>query len=383
MKRNSHFSALPAKYIFSEIQDRERRYLEENPSSSLIRLSVGDTTQPITQSIVEQFIQTATDLGTEQGYVGYGPERGYDATSKAIAAIYYRGKVQPDDIFISDGAGCDIGRLQILFGPDAAIAVQDPSYPAYHDTSILIRGKESLISLPCNSENGFFPDLSEALSADVLFFCSPCNPTGHAFSHTEMQKLVQFARDHQKIIVMDAAYGLFSTKCRSIYEIKGADEVAIELGSFSKCAGFSGVRLGWSVVPKKLPHNLHADWSRVVATFFNGPSYISQQGAIAALQNMPALERYVGNYMENTSILRKAISGKTVEIHGGIDAPYLWLRFPGKSSWQAFDELLTSCGITSMPGVGFGAHGEGYIRLSCLGRRDNILEAAQRLNAYF
>jgi len=383
MQRNSHLAALPPKYIFSEIQEREARFRKEYPQRNLISLSIGDTSQPLIPSIVDQLVMTSQQLGTEEGYFGYGPERGLIDTSIAISKILYNDKVPAKDIFISDGAGCDIGRLQILFGQNVTIGVQNPSYPAYHDTGALLRGKDSILPIPCTPENHFFPDLEHAKQADILFFCSPCNPTGHAFSLEEMTQLVAFAKKNHKILVIDAAYGLFTNKCQSIYQVAGADEVAIEIGSFSKMAGFSGVRLGWTIVPQKLPYNLHADWSRVVSTFFNGPSYLSQMGAVAALTNISAVKQQVRNYLDNALLLKEALHHDSVELFGGVDAPYLWMRMKGKNSWQAFDELLDNCGVTTMPGIGFGQYGDGFLRISCLGKKHLIQEAALRLQHYF
>ena len=382
MQRNKRFASLAPKYIFSEIQEREAQFRKNNPSTSLISLSVGDTTQPLAECVVNNLQMTAKALGDEASYVGYGPERGHAEIRHALSEKYYRKRVSPQDIFVSDGAGCDIGRLQILFGQDAILAIQDPAYPAYHDTGAIFRGKESIIALPCIPENNFFPDLSKALDADVVFLCSPSNPTGYAFDKEQLKQLVDFARKHKKILVVDAAYAAFTKKYSTIYEIEGAQEVAIEIGSFSKMAGFSGIRLGWTVVPNTLPHMLHQDWSRVVSTFFNGPSYLSQQAAIAVLQHPQSVEKQVAHYLENSQILKDALEHEDIEIYGGIDAPYLWLRIKGKSSWEAFDTLLHSCGIATMPGIGFGASGDGYIRISCLAKRFDIEEAARRLTYY-
>ena len=270
------------------------------------------------------------------------------------------------------------------------VALQDPAYPAYLDTSIIHHGNQHITYLPCNPENNFLFDVSLAEEANVLFICSPNNPTGAVLTHQELQTIVDFARSGKKIIIFDAAYSFYIPKesklPRSIYEVAGAKEVAIEVGSFSKIAGFSGVRLGWSVVPEELVYTtgekVHDDWMRTITTFYNGASYISQQGGLACVSDkgLQEIDEQVAFYLGNTKALRKTFIDLGYETYGGEYAPYLWIRFKGKSSWQAFDALLEQAHIITTPGSGFGAHGEGFLRISGFGSKPTIEEAIQRLS---
>jgi len=390
MRRNTHFSQVASRYLFQEIRERKRDFLQQYPHAELISLSIGDTTEPITPHICQGLTSISSSLGSEAGYMGYGPEQGILELRQAIATTLYHDRVDADDVFVSDGAKCDIGRLQTLFGPETSVALQDPAYPAYLDTSIIHRGRDSIILLPCTPENHFFPDLALAEKADVLFLCSPNNPTGALFSHEQLATIVQFAKDRKKIIVFDTAYSLYiqGDGPRSIYEIAGAKEVAIEIGSFSKIAGFSGVRLGWTVVPKELHYHsgepVRADWMRLITTFYNGSSIISQHGGIAALQpaGMSEMRELVSFYLESTGLLLEAFKQLGYEVYGGIHAPYLWVRLQGKSSWDAFDELLRTAHVLTTPGIGFGESGDGFLRISGFGKRATILEAIGRLHRY-
>jgi LL-diaminopimelate aminotransferase len=388
MQRNHFFTHVSERYLFQEIRERKAEFLSRNPLAKLISLSIGDTTEEIPPHICEGLTSEAKALGTAAGYKGYGPEQGSPELQQAIAKKIYGNKVAADDIFVSDGAKCDIGRLQILFGPNVTIALQDPAYPAYLDTASIYRGKDKIILLPCLPENGFFPDLEPAKKADVLFLCAPNNPTGAPFTFEQLRTVVAFAKKHQKVIVYDTAYSLYiqdSTLPRSIYEIEGAQEVAIEISSFSKMAGFSGVRLGWTVIPHTLRYSsgepVKPDWMRIITTFYNGASIISQKGGIAAMSDtgFEEMKAHIRFYLENAALLRSAFTKLGYEVFGGENAPYLWIKIPGKSSWQAFEELLEKAHIISTPGIGFGASGEGFLRISCFGKRATIEEAVKRL----
>ena len=396
MSRNPYFQDIAGRYLFQELRERKRAFHEKNPDVHLISLSIGDTTEPLPETIRQALAKKAQEMGTDEGYFGYGPEQGIAPLREKIAEVLYHNTIAADDLFVSDGAKCDIGRLQLLFSKRAKVALQDPAYPAYLDTSILHRGKDSIIRLPCTPENNFFPDLTLAKKADFLFICSPNNPTGHIFTFEELEKLVRFAQKEKKIILFDAAYAYYVQEAqgadgklfpRSIYEIEGADTVAIEIGSFSKMAGFSGVRLGWTVVPEKLRYPtgepVKQDWLRIITTFYNGASIISQYGGIAALSpvGLKEMKAIVNFYLENAKLLRAAFEDLDFEVYGGIHSPYLWVRQKGKTSWQLFDELLHNAHIQTTPGVGFGTSGEGFLRISSFGRRATIQEAIGRLHA--
>ncbi len=385
--RNPHFQKLNPNYLFQEIAKRKQAYLEAHPKAKLISLGIGDTTEPLTAEIVKGLKKRAEELGTKEGYSGYGPEQGDKKLRELIGEYFYNGLVEADEIYISDGAKCDIGRLQHLFGPEATVAVQDPAYPVYVDTSIST-GKAKVHFLSCNPQNDFFPDLKEAPRTDVLFYCSPNNPTGAVTNREDLKKLVDFCRQNKTVLVFDSAYSPFIQDAnlpRSIYEIEGADEIAIEISSFSKLAGFTGVRVAWSVVPKKLRYDggepIYKDWSRIHSTYFNGASNIAQAGAVSALspEGLKEVKAQIAFYLENARLLRDALLEKGYKVYGGDNAPYLWVYYKGKKSWEAFEELLQDCEIVATPGVGFGPAGEGFIRFSAFGRRENIQEACERL----
>lgn len=398
--RNPHLAALHGSYLFPEIDRRVRAYRENNPDAAIISLGIGDTTEPLGLVPARAMEEKSKAMATHHGYSGYGSVQGLAPLRQAIAQRIYGGGVNPADIFISDGAKCDIGRLQMLFGAAATVAVQDPSYPAYVDSAVIMgqasswdeerKGYRKIVYLPCKAENNFFPFLDglDNASIDVIYFCSPNNPTGAVATHKQLEKLVAFARQQKAIIVFDAAYSAFiqdpSLPC-TIYEIAGAADVAIEVGSFSKLAGFTGVRLGWSVVPSQLCYCdgscVQRDWYRLISTLFNGASILSQCGALALLteEGWEETNKLNSFYMENAAILQQAVSSAGLESFGGVDAPYLWVSFPGRHSWDIFDSLLTDAQLVVTPGCGFGPAGEGYIRLSAFAHRENILEAADRI----
>ncbi|GMI90908.1 eds two suppressor 5, AGD2-like defense response protein 1 [Hibiscus trionum] len=399
--RNVNLEKLRSGYLFPEISRHESEHLQKNPGASLIRLGIGDTTHPIPDTITQAMAEHVRGLSTIQGYRGYGAEQGNMALRKAIAGKFYQDMgIKAEEIFVSDGAQCDISRLQLLLGPNVTMAVQDPSFPAYIDSSVVVgqageleeeTGKYGNITyMNCGPENHFFPDLSTIPRTDVIFFCSPNNPTGHAASRQQLKQLVEFAKANGSIIAYDSAYTAYirDGSPRSIFEIPGAKEVAIEISSFSKFAGFTGVRLGWTVVPEELKYSngfpVIKDFNRIVCTCFNGASNIAQAGGLACLSTdgYQALRNVIDYYMENAKILVDGFEPLGLKVYGGKNAPYIWVHFPGSNSWNVFSEILKKTNIVTVPGRGFGPAGEGYIRISAFGQREQILEASRRLKLY-
>ncbi|OVE75123.1 LL-diaminopimelate aminotransferase [archaeon D22] len=398
VKRNKNMGKLKAGYLFPEIGRRRREFQEKNPDAKIISLGIGDTTEPLSPFITEKFKEAAEGLGTSQGYSGYGAEQGMTKLRELIAEKLYPGLVEADEVFVSDGAKPDTGRIQVMFGSDATIAVQDPAYPVYVDSSVIMgqtneyneeKGQfDGIVYMPCKAENDFFPDLENTKRTDLIFFCSPNNPTGAVATKEQLKELVDFAKNNKSIIIYDSAYAMFikdSDLPKSIYEIEGAKEVAIEVNSFSKPAGFTGVRLGWTIVPKELKFEdgtpVINDFNRITTTIFNGASNVVQHAGIAALsdEGLEEMKETIAYYMENADIIKTTLVGLGYECYGGKNAPYTWVRIPGKSSWEAFDEILNKAHIVCTPGAGFGAAGEGFVRFSAFGHREQVLEAVERL----
>lgn len=387
MKRNPSMYCLKANYLFPEITRRTREFLAMNPEARLISLGIGDTTEPIPASIADSLSKTSLQLGTCEGYLGYGPEQGGRLLREKIASNLYGNSIQPDEVFISDGAKCDLGRLQMLFGGGVSIAVQDPSYPVYVEGS-LINGVEKIVLMRCNPENQFFPDLAHQPRTDLIYFCSPNNPTGAVATKEQLLHLVEFATANRSIIIFDAAYSTYIQDPmlpKSIFEIEGATRVAIEVGSFSKLAGFTGIRLGWTIVPEQLTYDdgssVRADWNRVTSTVFNGASNIAQSGGCAIFEEDASrdISSLTHLYLQNASIIKSALERVGYRVFGGKNAPYLWVYFEGEKSWEVFQRFLEQLHIITTPGSGFGVSGEGWIRFSAFGHRQNIIEAAKRL----
>ena len=396
--RNNNIAHLKAGYLFPEIARRRRAFAAAHPQAEIISLGVGNTTEPVLPHICAALVEGARRLGCAQTYSGYMDEGLLELREK-INDAFYRRRFAADEIFISDGSKCDIGRLQTLFGPGARAVVQDPSYPVYVDGSVLAgaagaatdatdAGYQGIAYLPCTAENGYFPDLAAVAPESLIYFCSPNNPTGAVATREELSRLVQKALDTNSIIIFDAAYAEYIRDSRlpkTIYDVKDAEKCAIEVNSFSKSAGFTGVRLGWSVVPKALlfsgGESVHADWSRLQATIFNGASNIAQYGALAALddEGRAELAALTGFYLENARLIRAALEKRGIGCTGGENAPYIWARFPGEKSWDAFERILESCHVVSTPGSGFGPAGEGFIRFSAFGHRAAVEEACARL----
>ncbi len=404
IKRNSGFAELTAGYLFPEVARRRREYQAAHPDAKIISLGIGNTTEPLTPSIDKAMVDFAAGLATTAGYSGYGEECGNDDLRAKIAETWYT-NVSADEVFVSDGAKCDIARIQTLFGSGVQVAVQDPAYPVYVDGSVISRaagshkekysenGYGGIVYMPCTAENNFFPDLSVVPDNSLIYFCSPNNPTGAASTREELTKLVEYAKAHGCIIIFDAAYACFirdEKLPKTIYEIEGARSCAIEINSFSKPAGFTGVRLGWSVVPKDLVYedgsSVNADYKRVNTTLFNGASNIAQAGGMAALseEGMKEMRGLTDFYLENARIIRDTVTSDHfkklgVEVFGGDNAPYVWVKFPGRKSWDVFDAILDQCNVVTTPGSGFGPAGESFIRFSAFGHREAVIEACQRL----
>jgi LL-diaminopimelate aminotransferase len=398
VKRNKNFAKLQAAYLFHEIKMRKDIVQKANPHAKIISLGVGDTTLHLFPHITHGLAEKSKSLGTQAGYSGYGDEQGMAALRQKISQVIYNGAIAPEEVFVSDGAKCDIARLQVMFGPKARVAVQDPAYPVYVDGSVIIgttgqydtakQRFKGIVYMECNPENNFFPDLKKLQKVDLIYFCSPNNPTGAVATKEQLKQLVVFAKKNKSIIIFDAAYSFFikdKKLPRSIYEIDGAKEVAIEVSSFSKPAGFTGVRLGWTVVPNELKYEdgtaVSKDWNRVMTTLFNGASNISQSGGLAALDKKGKIEmqKTVDYYLENTRLIKAALKEMGIKAFGGENAPYIWAYFPGRKSWDVFDEILTKSFVVTTPGIGFGQPGEGFLRFSGFNSRELTVEALERL----
>jgi len=399
--RNPNFAKLAGGYLFPEIGRRRNAYLEENPDMAdrIISLGIGDTTQPIPDHILNGLVSSATKLGTKEGYSGYGAEQGMGDLRAKIADKLYNGIIKDSEVFVSDGAKCDIMRVQQVFGPGVTTAVQDPSYPVYVDTSVMMGQTgdinpdtsqyENIVYMPCTAENDFFPDIDNMPRADIVYFCSPNNPTGAAATKEQLEKLVKVCKERGSILVFDAAYAPFIRTegvPKSIFEIDGAREVAIECNSFSKYAGFTGVRLGWTVVPDELEFSdgskVRDDFNRVMTTAFNGASNIVQGGGKACLddEGLAEINSLIDYYLENAKLLKEAMEEIGYSVYGGSDAPYVFVKLPeGKSSWDMFSEILEKAQVVTIPGAGFGPGGEGYLRLSAFAPREVVEEACERL----
>jgi LL-diaminopimelate aminotransferase len=387
MQRNHHLSLLASNYLFPTINLRKREYLEQCPEAQLINLGIGDTTEPLPLNIAKALSEKALAMSTTTGYTGYGAEQGSKELRHMIATRFYGNSISADDIFISDGAKCDLGRLQMMFGHTVSIAVPDPAYPVYREGSIL-QGVQNIVSMPCTAANGLFPDLEALPRTDLIYFCSPNNPTGTVATHEQLQQLVALAKKRRSIIIFDSAYASYirdTSLPRSIYEIEGANTVAIEVNSFSKMAGFSGLRLGWTVIPSELSYDdgssVRNDWHRLTSTIFNGASSLVQSGALAVLgdEGWEATCKVIDFYMDNAALLKAALQAAGYTVFGGENCPYLWVHFPGTPSWNTFQYLLEELHLVTTPGIGFGCAGEEFIRFSAFGRREAILQATERL----
>lgn len=399
-KINTNYRKLQAGYLFPEIARRTAKFQSENPNADIIRLGIGDTTLPLTESVVIGMKNFIDELSVKNTYRGYGSEQGSQDLRDALANHYkkYGVEIDASEIFVSDGAKTDSSNIQSVFAPDSVISVQDPVYPVYVDSAVIggLAGEyiddsyDKLVYMPCNEENGFFPELPKQ-KVDIIYLCSPNNPTGTVATHEQLKRFVDYAMKHKAVIIFDAAYSAFikdEALPRSIYEIEGAKTCAIEINSFSKWAGFTGVRLGWTIVPKDLVSEnsehgeLNQVWNRRQSTMFNGASNIAQAGGVAVLsgQGQAESQKLIDYYMNNTKVIRDGLLDAGYEVYGGENAPYVWLKLPdGKSSWEFFDELLNKANIVGTPGSGFGNGGEGFFRLSAFGDANLTTEAIKRI----
>ena len=403
LRINDNFVKLPGSYLFAEIARRVKEYQAAHPEAEIIRLGIGDVTKPLVPAVIAAMHAAVDEMGQESTFRGYGPDYGYDFLVNAIREGDYASRgveLAYDEIFISDGAKCDVGNIQELFSPDAVIAVTDPVYPVYVDSNAMAGragdyrdGRwDRLVYLPCNAENGFVPALPET-RVDVLYLCYPNNPTGTVLTRAQLKRFVDWARETGALIIYDAAYRAYVTEADvplSIYEIEGAKEVAIECNSFSKTAGFTGTRCAYTVVPHEAlgrdgagnTVELNALWKRRMSTKFNGVSYPVQRGAAAVYteEGQRQIREVIAAYMENARIIRERLVAAGYEVFGGVNAPYIWLRVPaGMSSWDFFDLLLDRCHIVGTPGSGFGPSGEGYFRLTAFNTREKTIQAMDRI----
>lgn len=401
---NENFAKLKAGYLFPEIGRRVNAFAQANPDAAIIKLGIGDVTEPLAPAVVDAMHKAVDEMGTRAGLHGYGPEQGYAFLRDVIVESDYKSRnipVQADEIFVSDGAKCDTGNMQEIFGIDNIVAVTDPVYPVYVDTNVMAgrtgEGDASgrygnIVYMPCTAENNFVPELPSE-PVDMIYLCYPNNPTGAVATKTQLKKWVDYAIENRAIILYDAAYEAFirdDSIPHSIYEVEGARKVGIEFRSFSKTAGFTGVRCGFTVIPKELVAYtktgemaaLHPIWNRRHCTKFNGVSYITQKGAEAVYspKGKQQVKETINLYMSNADMMRQSLADQGYQVFGGEHAPYIWLKTPeGVDSWTFFDMLLNKANVVGTPGAGFGAAGEGYFRLSAFNNPDKVIEAMDRI----
>lgn len=397
---NKNYLKLPGSYLFSTIAKKVSAYQAANPQEKIIRLGIGDVTQPLAPAIIEALHKSVDEMAHAETFHGYAPDLGYEFLRNTIAENDYKSRgcdISPDEIFVSDGAKSDSGNIQEIFGLDNKVAVCDPVYPVYVDTNVMAgrtgnynpekENFDGMIYMPCREENSFLPEFPEE-TPDLIYLCFPNNPTGSAIHKEELQKWVDYANKTGAVIIYDAAYEAYITEenvPHSIYECEGAKTCAIELRSFSKNAGFTGVRLGFTVVPKELKRDgtdLHSLWARRHGTKFNGAPYIVQKAgeAVYSPEGKAQLKDQVAYYMRNAKTIYQGLKDAGYSVSGGVNAPYIWLKTPDKmSSWEFFDYLLEKAKVVGTPGSGFGAHGEGYFRLTAFGTYENTVEAIERI----
>lgn len=404
---NENFLKLSQNYLFSDIAKKVSRYVAEHPEADIIRLGIGDVTRPLAPAVIEAMHKAVDEMACKETFRGYGPEQGYGFLQKAIIDndLAPRGVTfDPDEIFISDGAKSDTGNIGDILAKDNVICVTDPIYPVYIDSNVmagrageLIGGMWSdIVYLPCNDENNFVPELP-AKHVDVVYLCYPNNPTGTVISRSELKKWVDYALANDVLIMYDAAYEAYIQDediPHSIYEIEGAKKCAIEFHSYSKTAGFTGVRCGYTIIPKELMAvsaggekvSLNHLWNRRQCTKFNGTSYITQRGAEAIYteDGKKQIKETIAYYMENARIMREAFTELGMKFFGGKNAPYIWLKTPGNmTSWEFFDEMLHKINVVGTPGVGFGPSGEGFFRFTAFGSKEDCTEAMRRLKEWY
>ena len=397
---NENYLKLPGSYLFSNIAKKINAYQSENPEAEILRLGIGDVTQPLAPAIIDALHKAVDEMANAETFHGYAPDLGYEFLRNAIAKNDYKDRgcdIAADEIFVSDGAKCDSGNIQEIFGLDNKIAVCDPVYPVYVDTNVMAgrsgeynpntQNFDGMIYMPCLEENDFVPEFPKE-NPDIIYLCFPNNPTGATITKAQLQEWVDYAKRIGAVIIYDAAYEAYITEeeiPHSIYECEGARECAIELHSFSKNAGFTGVRLGYTVVPKDLKCGdvqLHSLWARRHGTKYNGAPYIVQRAGEAVYSDAgkAQLKEQVDYYMQNAKVIYEGLKNAGYSVSGGINAPYVWLKTPDKmTSWKFFDKLLHEANVVGTPGSGFGAHGEGYFRLSAFGSHENTIKAVERI----
>lgn len=399
---NPNFSKLPGSYLFSEIGRRVAAYSRENPDAPLIRLGIGDVTRPLVPAVTQAMARAVAEMGTPGGFHGYGPEQGYDFLRQAIAEHDYRARgvaVDPEEIFVSDGAKSDCGNIGDIFGPDNVVAVCDPVYPVYVDSNAMAgragdydpaTGRWSrLVYLPCVRENGFVPAIPGG-RADMVYLCFPNNPTGAMATRAQLKAWVDWANANGSVILYDSAYEAFISESdlpHSIFEIEGARTCAIEFRSFSKTAGFTGTRCAYTVVPRELERegvSLNALWNRRQTTKFNGVPYVVQRGAEAVYtpEGQEQVHATIAYYQRNARVIREGLAQAGLEVYGGVNAPYIWVKTPhDMGSWDFFDLLLRQAHVVTTPGAGFGPSGEGYIRVTAFGEAQQAVQAVERIQS--
>ena len=405
MNINENFLNLQDSYLFSTIAKKVAEFQKKNPDKRIIKLGIGDVTRPIAPKIIDAMHKAVDEMGNPDTFRGYGPEQGYEFLREKIVENDYKKRgvdIKLDEVFVSDGAKCDCGNIGDILSIDNVVAITDPVYPVYLDTNVMAgrsgkydekTGKyQNMIYIPATSENNFIPELPERVP-DMIYLCFPNNPTGTTLSKKELKKWVDYAKANKSLILFDSAYEAFISEedvPHTIYEIEGAKEVAIEFRSFSKTAGFTGVRCAYTVVPKELKAytktgeevSLNSLWNRRHGTKFNGVSYPVQRAAEAVYseEGQKQIKENIAYYMNNAKIIKEGLKSAGYTVYGGINAPYIWLKVPdGLTSWEFFDKLLTEANIVGTPGVGFGPSGEGYFRLTAFGTKENTEEAIERI----
>ena len=384
---SENYLKLSESYLFAEIARKVNDYKKKHPEADVISLGIGDVTQPLAPAVVGALHKAADEMAVAASFRGYGPERGYDFLREAIVENDFRRHgidVEADEIFVSDGAKSDTGNFQELLSEKCVVAVTDPVYPVYVDSNLM--AGRTIVKLPCTPENGFVPELPSD-HVDVIYLCYPNNPTGTTLTKAQLKAWVDYATQEEALIFYDAAYEAYIQSedvPHSIYEIPEASKCAVEFHSYSKTAGFTGIRCGYTVVPKALRMPLNALWNRRQCTKFNGASYLSQRAAeaIYTSQGKVQIKETISYYMKNAHVMRASLTDMGFKVYGGIDAPYLWVKTPGNMmSWEFFDWMLQSAHIVCTPGVGFGDKGEGFVRLTAFGTHENTVKALRRINS--
>ena len=384
---SENYLKLSESYLFAEIARKVNDYKKKHPEADVISLGIGDVTQPLAPAVVGALHKAVDEMAVAASFRGYGPERGYDFLREAIVENDFRRHgidVEADEIFVSDGAKSDTGNFQELLSEKCVVAVTDPVYPVYVDSNLM--AGRTIVKLPCTPENGFVPELPSD-HVDVIYLCYPNNPTGTTLSKAQLKAWVDYATQEEALIFYDAAYEAYIQSedvPHSIYEIPEASKCAVEFHSYSKTAGFTGIRCGYTVVPKALRMPLNALWNRRQCTKFNGASYLSQRAAeaIYTSQGKVQIKETISYYMKNAHVMRASLTDMGFKVYGGIDAPYLWVKTPGNMmSWEFFDWMLQSAHIVCTPGVGFGDKGEGFVRLTAFGTHENTVKALRRINS--